>query len=283
MPSSARLDAELDALADELGHFAARVEREVQLRTDAAVAELRAARAEFEMRFRTAEQMILDQAARLAASPGPAGPPGESVTGPPGPPGLPGESITGPQGPAGPPGAPGDPIPGPPGPPGPAGHLPGVEPWKSRVHYAAAVVTHRGATWQAIRDTGTEPPSDDWRILAAAGCAGDEGRSFRVRGAWEAAGAYERLDVVVRDGSSFAALCDAPGPCPGEGWQLLARSGRAGPPGPRGADGERGYPGLPGPAAVAFEVDPDTAIQTLRFADGTEIQCDLYPLFREVR
>jgi hypothetical protein len=155
--------------------------------------------------------------------------------------------------------------------------LPSVATWKARVHYTAAVVTHRGATWQAIRDTGTEPPGEDWLGLAAAGCDGNDGRSFRVRGAWDAAGAYEGLDVVVRDGSSFVALYDAPGACPGDGWQLLARSGRAGPPGPRGADGERGYPGLPGPAPRGLAVD-DAGILTLTLSDGSVLTADFYPL-----
>ena len=77
---------------------------------------------------------------------------------------------------------------------------------------------------------------------------GEDARSPAVRGAWKAGNAYEALDVVMCGGSSFIALSDDPGACPGDGWQILARGGKAGPPGPRGERGERGYPGPPGAA-----------------------------------
>ncbi len=125
-----------DALAEELGAVAARVEREVRLQVAAALAEvreelsgLRASKAEAELRAANAERAFADQiTARLAAvqdgAPGPKGDPGEpgeSIVGPQGPPGEngaigeagpqgpPGESIRGAEGPMGPPGDRGDP------------------------------------------------------------------------------------------------------------------------------------------------------------------------------
>lgn len=153
--------------------------------------------------------------------------------------------------------------------------LPAVTAWSDQVHYAGAVVMHGGATWQALRDTGRPPPGDDWRLLAA---AGGDGRSLAVRGTWKAGGEYAYLDVAAHDGGSWVALQDAPGPCPGDGWQLLASRGKAGPPGARGERGDRGNPGPPAPQPESLTVD-DNGVQTLRYSDGSTIQCDLYPLF----
>lgn len=106
------------------------------------------------------------------------------------------------------------------------------------------------------------------------GEAGAEGRSFAIRGTWNPAGAYRALDVVMLNGASFAARVDDPGPCPGEGWQMLAAQGGKGKPGEAGPRGERG---LPAPVPTALEVDPEGML-TLRLADGSAVGCDLYPL-----
>jgi hypothetical protein len=69
------------------------------------------------------------------------------------------------------------------------------------------------------------------------------GKSLRVRGTFSEDAKYEYLDIVAIDGSSFVATEDAPGPCPGKGWQLLAKAGSRGARGfigPRGERGERG-------------------------------------------
>ncbi len=106
------------------------------------------------------------------------------------------------------------------------------------------------------------------------GAEGAEGRSFAIRGTWNPAGAYHALDVVMLNGASFAARVDDPGPCPGEGWQMLAAQGGKGKPGEAGPRGERG---LPAPVPAALEVDPEGML-TLRLADGSALGCDLYPL-----
>src|SRR5262249_38751542 len=66
-----------------------------------------------------------------------------------------------------------------------------------------------------------------------------------MRGKFDAAAEYLAHDVGGHNGSSFVALRDRPGRCPGEGWQLLASKGNRGErggPGPRGMVGARGQP-----------------------------------------
>lgn len=159
------------------------------------------------------------------------------------------------------------------------GLVPRIIEWRAGVHYEGAAVTHARATWQAVRDTGSEPPGDDWRLLAA---PGSDGRTPSFRGAWKAAGAYQALDVAMVDGSSFIALRDAPGPCPGDGWRLLAGRGKSGPPGPPGAQGERGWPGPPGASVASLAVDAD-GLLTLRMSDGTALTADFYPVLARLR
>ena len=127
---------------------------------------------------------------------------------------------------------------GPPGPSGPRGEqgppgkLPLVKLWMPEtVYYAGDVVAFDGNTFQAKRDTGQSPSHADWICLAA---AGRDGESITVRGTFDETANYRRLDVVARNGGSFVALKDAPGSCPGPGWQLIASQGR------RGVAGEKG-------------------------------------------
>ena len=54
------------------------------------------------------------------------------------------------------------------------------EVWAAGVTYAAEVRTHNGATYQALRDTGTEPGSDDWICLASAGRDGRDALEIEV-------------------------------------------------------------------------------------------------------
>lgn len=181
--------------------------------------------------------------------------------------------------PAGPPGADGkDGAPGEKGDPGPAGSLPQVRAWEEGVHYAGEAKSHAGGTWQAVRDTAREPPHDDWICIAARGADGNDGKSLNPRRLWIADEEYRRLDVVARNGGSYVAMRDDPGPCPGEGWMLLTQPGK---PGGRGERGEKGERGLPGLSVVALGID-DQGILTLTNGDGTQVQCDLYPLLSRI-
>jgi hypothetical protein len=99
-----------------------------------------------------------------------------------------------------------------------------------------------------------------------------------VRGTFAADQDYQALDIVALNGAAFAARRDAPGPCPGDGWQMVAAQGKRGQIGERGALGPKGDPG---PAVVAMEVD-DEGLLTLVNADGSTVTCDLYPLLSKL-
>jgi hypothetical protein len=148
--------------------------------------------------------------------------------------------------------------------------LPICLPWVDRVHFAGELVTHAGALHQAIRDTGKPPYHEDWTCIAAAG------RSFSVKRTYDPNETYRELDVVALGAASFAARVDNPGPCPGDGWQLIAGQGR------RGAPGERGPRGPAGPKCEHMTVD-DQGMLTLINADGTSVQCDLYPVLIKLK
>jgi hypothetical protein len=130
----------------------------------------------------------------------------------------------------------------------------------------------RGEPGEAITGPPGEPGIQG--LPGPPGEPGGEGRSFTIRGTWNPSSEYRALDVVMLNGASFAARVDGPGPCPGEGWQMLAAQGGYGKP---GKPGERGERGPPGPTPTALEVDPEGML-TLRFGDGTALGCDLYPL-----
>jgi Collagen triple helix repeat (20 copies) len=229
----------------------------------------------------------------------PPGPPGErGETGPIGPqgePGIPGvrgdkgdPGERGEVGPQGPPGERGElGIPGARGEPGERGErgekgekgepgtLPLVKAYvPDTVHYAGDAVTHAGALWQAIKDTGQAPPHADWICLAA---AGQDGITPTIRGTYDPSGIYARLDIVALNSSSFIARQDQPGPCPGEDWQLIVGAGKQGRPGPPGAKGERGEPGSkggPGPPAstiLAWKVDRESYMVTPIMSDASEV------------
>lgn len=284
----------IDLLAIELGAVAGRIEREVNLRLLAAVAEI--ARREAEMKTRAAEVearfVALERAASdrlLELKDGVDGKDGidgidgaVGKDGAPGDKGEPGLSVAGERGPEGPRGEPG--IPGERGERGPIGQrgeigrpgtLPVARAWADQISYQGEVVMHQGSTWQAQRDTGREPPHEDWVCLAR---SGRDGASLQVRGTWSDGKDYAALDVAVVNGGAFVAKRDKPGPCPGDGWQLMASQGKQGKPGEKGAKGD---PGASGPAVIAMTCD-DQGMMTLLNSDGSEVNCDLYPLLMQL-
>jgi hypothetical protein len=163
---------------------------------------------------------------------------------------------------------------GDPGKEGPPGKMPLVREWSDTVYYEGDVVTHEGGTYQALRDTAKQPPHEDWRCIAS---PGRDGRSFSIRGTYSDGEEYRSLDVVVLNGASFAARRDDPGPCPGEGWQLIAMRGKPGPPGEK----VKGDKGPPGPGLQRALVD-DQGKLTLINADGSTVECDFYDLLRKL-
>jgi hypothetical protein len=162
--------------------------------------------------------------------------------------------------------------PGPRGERGPPGKLSRVKLWKPEtVYYEGDVVAYDGGTFQAQRDTGQASGHQDWTCLAT---PGRDGKSLVVRGTFDEAAEY--LDVVALNGGSFVALRDAPGRCPGSGWQLLTSPGKRGPAGQsgeKGARGERGPPGEPGssgPTISAWKIDRAHYLATPLMSDGSE-------------
>ena len=125
-------------------------------------------------------------------------------------------------------------------------------------------------------DVGPEGPP------GPAGPEGPVGYVGQARGLWIAAGGYRAMDLVAFNGCEWRALRDDPGSLPGEGWMLSAK-GVKGDKGERGVRGERGERGAPGPASerpTALAIKDDGTLM-LRWADGYELSCDLWPLLEQ--
>jgi hypothetical protein len=88
-----------------------------------------------------------------------------------------------------------------------------------------------------------------------------------LRGTYAPTSKYRGLDVVALNGASFAALRDDPGPCPGDGWQLLVKQGKQGPPGDAGPRGERGDRA---PRLTGWTIDRARYLATPTLSDGTQ-------------
>jgi hypothetical protein len=184
-------------------------------------------------------------------------------------------------------------VPGERGPVGPQGKLPLVKEWTDKVHYEGDVVVHAGGLWQANCDTAREPRLSsspklaDWICLAQAGTNGRDARPMRICGTYKQDTIYEHLDVVTKDSSSFVALKDDPGSCPGDGWQMLACGGKRGAPGEKGDSGERGQrgemgmPGRDGVHLVSWKIDRKNYRVIAKMSDGTEKPFDLQELFEQ--
>ncbi len=147
--------------------------------------------------------------------------------------------------------------------PPPSARFPVVRAWEDRVHYEGAVVACGGATWQAARDTGREPPHEDWALLAAPGAPGRDAYGGQVCGLFDPAREYRQYDLVTLNGSEWRAKRDAPGPLPGDGWAIAAQPGKRG---ERGEKGERGERGSPAPVMVGWQISEFRAVPV--FSDG---------------
>jgi hypothetical protein len=161
------------------------------------------------------------------------------------------------------------------GDPGPPGKLPLVKAYRpDEVHYAGEVVVYEGCAYQAQRDTARAPSHDrDWVCIAVAGRNGVDGRSPTVRGTFDPNVSYKKLDIVALNKGSFITRRDDPGPCPGNGWQLIAAHGAPGdkgPPGPRGERGAQGAKGEPGASIVDWQIDRPNYQAIPVMSDGTE-------------
>jgi hypothetical protein len=134
-----------------------------------------------------------------------------------------------------------------------------------------------GPPGPAGKDGAAGPPGE----------AGKDGAQIAIRGTFDAAAEYRYLDVVMTGGSSFVALTDKPGECPGAGWQLMASAGRSGKPGTKGERGDpgvKGERGLPGeaPRIIDWTIDRTAFCATPVLSDGSEAPAlELRSLFEQ--
>jgi hypothetical protein len=151
-------------------------------------------------------------------------------------------------------------------PPLPA-RFPMIKAWQHDVvFHEGEIVAFAGGCYQAAKDTARAPGTTDWICLAVAG------NSLVVRGTYSSDAEYRCLDVAMVDGSSFVALKDYPGPCPGSDWQLLCSRGSRGERGLKGERGLIGPRGERGQAAVtiqSWQIDRALYIATPVMSDGS--------------
>jgi hypothetical protein len=146
-----------------------------------------------------------------------------------------------------------------------------VKIWKQdEITYEGGVVAYDGCTFQALRDTAMPPGGDHWIMLAS---GGRDGKSLAIRKTYDLKEKYIALDLVACDGASFVARRDDPGPCPGDGWQMVARQGSRGVAGERGEQGpkgDRGLPGAPAPVISGWKIDRRAYSAVPVMSDGKE-------------
>src|SRR6516165_2485544 len=175
------------------------------------------------------------------------------------------------------------PVDGAPGPTGPPGKLEIVKDHiKGQVYYQRdLVIAGDGALYQAERDTAATPPDTDWRCITRAGRDGKDAL-MRIEGTYDPAAKYRWLSIVTLNGSSFVAHDDDPGPCPGDGWQLIASAGRRGQQGPQGERGERGLMGPPAivPRIASTNIDAGYNLNLI-YTDGSADSIPLRAAFEQ--
>jgi hypothetical protein len=106
---------------------------------------------------------------------------------------------------------------------------------------------------------------DEWAKMLASLRAQ---RSLEVAGTYDPTVKYRALDVVALNGASFAARVDAPGPCPGDNWQLIAAQGKKGAPGRDGTDGKAGRDA---PRITGWAIDREHYSVTPIMSDGSRV------------
>ncbi|MEY9235157.1 hypothetical protein ABIF68_003668 [Bradyrhizobium japonicum] len=162
---------------------------------------------------------------------------------------------------------------GPRGEPGPPGKIETVRAYvHGAVHYERDVVVHEGSTYMAKHDTARTPPHDDWQLIAA---RGRDAAMPKIMGTYREGESYSFLNIVALGGSSFVARTDDPGPCPGEGWQLIAsagRPGKQGQKGERGEQGQRGERGAVAPTILGWKIDRERYCATPIMSDNSEVE-----------
>jgi hypothetical protein len=117
---------------------------------------------------------------------------------------------------------------------------------------------------------GPQGPPGEVGAVGERGLPGVDGRSakpWRHRRYHDPKQAYAEGDVVAHDGGSWLALCDEPGPLPGDGWAQLTTRGQRGKPGDRG---ERGPAGPEGRGVADVFVDETGEALVVEFSDSVQ-------------
>jgi len=138
--------------------------------------------------------------------------------------------------------------------------------------YVASLELKDGAPGPAGPPGDPGPPGI--AIEGPPGPPGAAGQTMQWRGTHSDGNAYSALDVVARNGGSFVALKDNPGPCPGDDWQAVSLPGKRGDKGERGARGERGERGPAGergpPGVGIKDILEENGLRILQLTDGRE-------------
>jgi hypothetical protein len=147
------------------------------------------------------------------------------------------------------------------------------------IYHEGDIVAFAGGTYQTAKDTARAPGSQDWICLAVPGAG------LTIRSTYDGDEEYKHLDVVTTNGSSFVALKDHPGPCPGADWQLLASRGSRGDRGLKGEQGligQRGERGAAAPTIVGWKIERERYVATPIMSDGSEgPPLELHGLFEQ--
>jgi hypothetical protein len=134
----------------------------------------------------------------------------------------------------------------------------GIEGWEN--YFQSLIMQERDYFTDLLTEVVARIHRD---ILDEAKAAIETALARRIRGTHNPQSEYSANDMVALDGGSFIARKDNPGPCPGAGWQLMARQGS------RGIAGPEGKRGPPGNIITGWILDRSNFRVTPRLSDGT--------------
>jgi hypothetical protein len=94
----------------------------------------------------------------------------------------------------------------------------GMEGWEN--YFQNLIMLERDYFFDVMSETLAQFHRD---ILDEAKAAIDQALARKIRGTWTPQAKYSVNDLVAKEGGSFVARKNDPGPCPGDDWQLIAR------------------------------------------------------------
>jgi hypothetical protein len=147
----------------------------------------------------------------------------------------------------------------------------GMEGWEN--YFQTLIMQERDYFFDVMSETLAQFHRD---ILDEAKAAIDQALARKIRGTWTPQGKYSVNDLVAKEGGSFVARKNDPGPCPGDDWQLVARQGARGIAGPKGDRGPSGR------SITSWKVDRRHFLVIPIMSDGQEGPAlDLRALFEQ--